>query len=102
MNLEVEGRTVFITEGSSVKRVFQIQIGKGSLAVRADLKCQDSTIRCVLYQNGTPHAPQAVSPLIQGLLENNFLICMVADLEKWILFVTTKQNYCSSVNTGKW
>lgn len=36
-----------------------------------------------------------------GLLENNFLIWKVADLEMWISFVITKQNYLSSVRTGK-
>lgn len=40
-----------------VESIFQIQIGKGNYATKADLKCQDSTICCLLNQNDTPHPP---------------------------------------------
>lgn len=36
---------------------------------------------------------QAMLALIWGLLENHFLICKVTDLEIWISFVITNQNY---------
>lgn len=51
------------------------------------------SMSCLLDPNDTPLPPWGV--------KNSFLICKVADLEMWISFVITKQNYLSSVTTGK-
>lgn len=55
---------------------------------------------CTLMTRSLTHHG-TLSALSWGLLENNFLICKVADLEMWMSFVMTKQNYLSSVKTGK-